>query len=35
MDDDDLYDEFGNYLGPEIGAHSDDSSSNDDNNDER
>jgi hypothetical protein len=27
MDDDEMYDEFGNYLGPEIGANSDDSQS--------
>jgi hypothetical protein len=27
MDDEEMYDEFGNYLGPEIGAHSDDSES--------
>jgi hypothetical protein len=29
MDDDEMYDEFGNYVGPEIGAHSDDSGSSD------
>lgn len=25
MNDDDMYDEFGNYLGPEVGVDSDDS----------
>ena len=25
MDDDELYDEFGNYLGPEVDAHDDSS----------
>ena len=26
--DDELYDEFGNYVGPEVGVNSDDSDSN-------
>jgi hypothetical protein len=29
MNDEDMYDEFGNYLGPEIGVNSDDDSGSD------
>ena len=39
MNDDDMYDEFGNYLGPEVGVDSDDNSNPDnqssDDNDQR